>query len=359
MGATNMPHLVGQYTVVCYVLFWVSRVRGVVRRRKQPFLRGNGWFFNVPVQPGFYAGPGAGILRRYRVRMAWPFLLDLPVVAAAVALRRTDLLLWLMVAQVALIHGNHLLNVAAAERRARSFTVLDEARPAGAVGVSLTPRRLRDFTNTGLEWAMGVATVLAFVALLSVYRRSVGAHTVRQVFWVPVFYLYLQLGVLFVKQVIVGWRSPVPVAQTEEHLRAQEVLRSYYLRMCDWNRIVSTAGICFWPILLSVPAMWFALLTKAWLWTWLGLCVAGSIWVEVLRKRIAEVQVRARPVQMPDLMGAGQRARWPLCFEPAAPLPIVKGMRGYSLNLAHTVSYVGAGYLLGMAALLHFARMGR
>jgi hypothetical protein len=51
--------------------------------------------------------------------------------------------------------------------------------------------------------------------------------------------------------------------------------------MCDWNRIVSTCGIVFRPILLSAPS--------------------------------AE---KALPMRLPDLMGQAGMARWPVCFEP-------------------------------------------
>ena len=43
--------------VILYVLFWVVRIRGCVRRGRQPRLRGPEWFFNVRVAPGFYEGP--------------------------------------------------------------------------------------------------------------------------------------------------------------------------------------------------------------------------------------------------------------------------------------------------------------
>jgi hypothetical protein len=68
-----------QFIVIFYVLFWVVRIKGCVRRGRQPLLRGPEWFFNVPVQPDFYAGAGRKILHRYWMRMFIPFAVDIPV----------------------------------------------------------------------------------------------------------------------------------------------------------------------------------------------------------------------------------------------------------------------------------------
>jgi hypothetical protein len=46
-----------QQIIMIYVLFWISRIRRVVRRVKQPHLRGTGWSFDVPVEAEFYEGP--------------------------------------------------------------------------------------------------------------------------------------------------------------------------------------------------------------------------------------------------------------------------------------------------------------
>lgn len=64
-------HLQQQYMVFCYLLLWASRIRGVIRRVRQPHLRGEGWFFDVPVEADFYRGPGRLILRGY-CGCAWP-----------------------------------------------------------------------------------------------------------------------------------------------------------------------------------------------------------------------------------------------------------------------------------------------
>src|ERR1700737_4372093 len=105
-------------SVVFYILFWVIRINGCVRRGRQPLLRGPGWFFDVPVQPDFYTGAGRKILHRYWMRMFIPFAVDIPV---AIAIFRSGHLLalnWLMLGLAALIHINHSFSVELAQRQA-------------------------------------------------------------------------------------------------------------------------------------------------------------------------------------------------------------------------------------------------
>jgi hypothetical protein len=353
MTVSQLQH----YMVIYYLLFWVSRIRGVVRRVKQPRLRGDGWFFDVPVEAGFYEGPGRRILRGYCLRMAIPCILDIPAIGLMVTAHPLWLM-WVILALVPAIHVNHLYNVSIAERQAWPFAKVEAAQTAVAlaVGLSLTPRRMRDYTSWALEWAMGLATVGAALVLVHLYRTKPEEHNLRLVFWVPALLLYLQLGILLVKRIIVAWRTPLPTVQTVEHSEAKEATRRYYLLMCDWNRIVSTCGIVFWPILLSAPRAKFESLMKIWLGVWLVLTIAGAVWVEIRRKQLADMGVKVRPVRMPDLMGQADRTRWPVCFEPQVPMLVLKGDRGYSLNLANTVTYWGTAYLIGMACLLMLAK---
>jgi hypothetical protein len=87
--------------------------------------------------------------------------------------------------------------------------------------------------------------------------------------------------------------------QTIEYREAKEATRRYYLMMCDWNRIVSTCGIVFWPILLSAPKAEFESLVKIWLGAGLVLTIAGAVWVEIRSKQLADMGVKAQPCACP------------------------------------------------------------
>jgi hypothetical protein len=350
-----------RYMLLCYGLFMASRLRGVNRRWQQPHLRGPERFLDVAVPSDFYEGPGRAILRSYRQRIFLPFLLDIPVLAWAYSNGSVTPLLWLIVVLVPLIHINHMMNVESAQRRARAFAPQQEAQPVVAMGLSLTPRRLRDLSNPIVEWTLAIATLAALAALVYIGKsgadRHSSPHSIAQLFWVPALYLYLNIGILLAKRIIVHWRTRLPLAHRAEYQKVQDAMRSYYLLMCDWNRIVFTAGICFWPIALTLSEARFKPLMTVWVWGVMVLSIAGSVWIEVLRKRLLRIGLAVEPVRMPDLMDEASLAKWPVCYQPSAPTLILKGARGYSLNLANTTSYLGSVYLLGMIALFTMARL--
>jgi hypothetical protein len=115
--------------------------------------------------------------------------------------------------------------------------------------------------------------------------------------------------------------------------------------------------ILFWPMLLSAPKAKFELFMKICLGAWFVLTIAVAVWVEVRRKQLAEMGVKARPVRMPDLIGQAEMTRWPVCFEPEVPMLVLKGVRGYSLNLANTMTHLGAAYVIGMVLLVMLVRV--
>jgi hypothetical protein len=84
LGVSNLSF------VIFYILFWLVRINGCIRRGRQPLLRGPEWFFNVRAQPDFYTGAGKKILHRYWMRMFIPFAVDTPVAIAIFLSGRLD-----------------------------------------------------------------------------------------------------------------------------------------------------------------------------------------------------------------------------------------------------------------------------
>jgi hypothetical protein len=344
--------------LIFYLFWWASRIRGCFRRWPQPLLRGPEWFFNVAVQAGFYDGAGKTILLHYRMRMLIPFALDIPIVLAMLHPAHPTYFVGLLLAQAALIHLNHVYSVDIAEREARRFAVPEDEQPATAVSLSLQPRRLRDYTNPRLEWGLALSTLAAFLWLLRDYFAAPDHHDLRYVFSFPILYLYAQLGLLFVKRVIVAWRTPVPQTQMAEHMQVREETRKYYLMMCDWNRVVVAAATLSWPIMLSASPAGVDRLRNIWVAIWVMSTLGLGVWVEVKRRQLLAMALRARPVQLPDFLQQSEIAKWPVCYQPSAPMLVLKGARGYSLNLANTLAQFGAAYLAGWVALFAFLRVG-
>ena len=348
---------INQYLVIFYIFFWVVRINGCFRRVRQPLLRGSEWFFNVHVQPDFYMSAGKKILHRYWMRMLMPFAIDIPVAIAIFLSGHLLLLNWLILGLCALIHVNHSFSVDLAERQARPFAVPEAEQPVASLALSLKPRRLRDYTNRKVEWALAVSSMVAVAWLVRYYFMAPDHHNLRLVFGVPAFMLYLQVGLLFVKRVVVAWRAPVPQVQAAEHLEAREETRMYYLELCDWQRAAAAAGIIFWPIEISTSPASLNRLLSIWFVGWLVIGVVATVWVEIRRKQLVTLSLRARPVKLPDFLRQSELARWPVCYQPSAPMLMLKGAHGYSLNLANTLAYLGAAYLTGLGVLIVVLRV--
>lgn len=291
--------------------------------------------------------------------MSIPFALGIPIAMTIFMPGYLQYAVWLIVAQAALIHLNHSYSVDLAERQARPFAVLKAEQPVASVALSLTPRRLRDYRNRKVEWVLALCNVVALAWLVRYYFASPDHHNLCAVFGIPSFCLYAQVGMLLVKRAVLAWRTPVPQDQAAEHLEAREETRKYYLKVCDWYRAAAAAGALFWPLVISSSPATFNRLKNFWLASWFVITVVGTVWVEFKRKQLVKVALRARPVKMPDLLHQSDIARWPVCYQPSAPMLILRGARGYSLNLANTLARLGAAYLAGMVVLIAFLRMSR
>jgi hypothetical protein len=199
---------------------------------------------------------------------------------------------------------------------------------------------------------MAISSLVAIAWLVRNYLAAPQHDDLRVVFGIPVFLLYTQAGFLFAKQIVVAWRMPVPEIHAEEHLEAREATRKFYLKVCDIARAMNSVALLFLPVMLSASHASRMRVAILWLVGWMAIAVAVGVWQEIKRKRLLTVTLRARPVKLPDFMGSNVPS-WPLlCYQPSAPMLVLKGARGYSLNLANRLAHVGAAYLGGLAVLL-------
>src|SRR5262249_47802141 len=142
------------------------------------------------------------------------------------------------------------------------------------VGLSLTPRRLRDYTNPGMEWILASLFGTSFALAGRYYISHADHHSFRAIFGVPFLLLYVQVGIIFIKQLVVSWRSPIPQTDAAEHIEWREQTRKYYLVMCDWHRLSFAAGAIFFAAVLTVSPDRLGELMRYWFYGWL---IAGTI----------------------------------------------------------------------------------
>jgi hypothetical protein len=347
---------IGEFSVALYAIFWIVRINGFVRRSREPLMRGTEWFFDVPVPAGFYAGTGRAILRRYRLRLLVPFAIDVPIAAAIFAWGNVTMLNALIVALSVAIHAGHAMAVDRAEREARRFEDRHRAVPSAGLGVSLATRRVRDYSHPAIEALVALLAVVTFAWLAARYLGSSPRPDVGYLFGTPVLLLYLQAGMLYAKWVAIEWRMPLPREGAARYRAVREIARKHLLALIDWSRIVAAVSFLYWPMVVSAAPEEHAAVVGLWFVLWTVAGIGGTVWAEVRRKRLKAVLARTRPVRLPDLLGQSELARWPVCCQPGIPLLVLKGTRGYSLNLAHRLALVGGAYLAGFAALLWLIR---
>jgi len=339
------------YIVTFYAMFWPIRINGCLRRGRQPLLRGRDWFFNVRVRDGFYEGPGRAILRQYWLRMLIPFALDIPWAIWAFETGKLYQLNFLVLAVAVLIHVNHLMSKAIAERQAQAYVVPESTQPAARFALSLAPRRLRDYTNPRFEGALAVVSIAALAWLTHYYFASPLHPSARLVFGVPLYMLYTQAGMLIVKRAAIGWPSPVPQDHAEEHMRAAEERRRYHVKVWDWGRAASVSSLAMWPFFIALPRQASDRLMTIWLAVWIVLGVVTTVIIEIKRKRVAHFAALATPVPLPDLLATGRPA-WPVCYEPSAPALVLRSPHGYSLNFGSGLAKFTAAYVAGLVLLI-------
>ena len=339
-----------------YGIYWLARVSPSLRRWKLPLLRGPEWFFSVNVEPGFYDGPGREILRRYRMRILLPFAIELVSLALILTFGRVSYLFWLMLLYVGFARVNHAFSVELAERRARAYAVQGTDQPAAARVLSLTPRRLADYTNWKLEIVLAVLVLGTIAWLVHFYLRAPQHHSLRAVFGVPLMLLYVHLGVLIVKWGLVAWRTPLPLAATEEHMEARERARRFHLIGCDLLRACFTIQLVLWPISLTLPPAASSRFITIYALVTIGISALLTLWQEKQRKEMLEFVKRVRPIFMKDVLDDGEKPGYLVCYRPDTPVTLIKGARGYALNLANGRTQLGAAYIAGFVTLVVLLR---
>ena len=345
-----------QMMLLLYGIFWLARINPTLRRWKLPLLRGPEWFFSVNVKPGFYDGPGRKILHRYHMRVLLPFAIDLVWVGLIVAFWKISWIFWPMLLVTGFTPINQAFAVELAERRARAYAVQGTEQPAAARMLSLKPRKLADYTNRKFETVLALLSLGTIAWLVHFYRTAPQQHSLRDVFGVPLMLLYSQLGALFVKWGLVAWRTPLPLASTEEHMELRERARRFYLVTCDLLRACFTIQLILWPISLKLSRAAASRFITSYVLVTIGISFIMTLWQERRRKEMVEFVKRVKPIFMKDSLDDGANPSRLLCYRPDAPVSLIKGARGYAFNLANSRTQLGAAYIAGFVTLLVLLR---
>jgi hypothetical protein len=331
---------------------------------RAPLTNGEGFFLSQRVKPGFYRDAGVALLRRYRISVVVPLLLDAPLaVWLAVTGRHIGLVLEQVFAAALTVVVYNLMALHFTYR-ATAIGAAVEERPA-TLQLSMAPRRLRDHTNFAVEAVIVVATMLSlgFLARMYVLDSAPGAsqaavHAYHRGVLLTAWLLYWQIGFLLLKGVFVRWRMPLPSNRTEDFRRWRAAWLSHNLHIFDAVRLqcaLAMLGTMAWIIYIDAWPRPVRMIT-------LGAASLGLLayFVYVIResRRLAATARELKPIEMvkefPRRPVAQGRylAGGLLYFNRDNPGVIVRGAQGMAINLAHPSLYAWTGYFLGLAALM-------
>src|SRR5579883_2039146 len=303
----------------------VGRLPRILERWKAPLLRGPDWFFNVQVPPGFYERDGADLLRRYRLRLFRPWLLELPILALLGWQGRWIGVLIVMAVVGWITRANYYAARQSAELEAKPYACdAEEAVPTRVV-LSLQPRNLRAYTQPWIEALIALMLGAAGARYVWLMVHDAGAPLVRGTLAVLAVVLYLQFGLLLLKAGFVRARSAAPAVNAEQYLEWRECLRRLSTNLCDATRLM----LAPMPLLISwqIGAGSSRLLSTA----VILLVSALAVWFEwSQRQKYLQVARETRPAPLlvlPDLPDAAGI----LCFRPAVPMLLLNGPGGYTV----------------------------
>jgi hypothetical protein len=219
-----------------------------------PLAHGPGFFLGVEVAPGFYEGPGARWLSRYRRLMLAEYLVEVAGLAVVVVGGRWGLIPICSAAAAALF-------VCAFMGFAFwSRAMLKGVSPATTrVAVPLEGRSLRDYISWRTETVISSLVALSWISLL-----TQGMALVR---WrPPVVLTYLVLGLFAAKIGVVRMGFRLPVERTQEHHLWFDAHRRLYLRLVDSVRflllaiLTANAILSRWPTVRSMPWLFWGII---------------------------------------------------------------------------------------------------
>jgi hypothetical protein len=332
------------------VALLLTRLSSLRRWWRLPRKEGVNWFLSTEVGVDFYQTAGARLLRRFHAWLLAPFAVDAGLIAILIASHRLGYILYEQIVMTVLAAIFCNLVIHNFSYKAKAYAAPSEKAPATAAQLVIEPRRLRDHTSWRLETALAVLTVAPFTLLVA-YHKPVSLDLI----WL----LYLQAGLLLLKQVFVRWRMKLPLRRTDDYRRWRAAWLRYHLRCFDAARLLFALGL-FYLTIREVFEGAFELGEHA------GWSRAGrfAVWALIMTlflvycskegRRVLAVEREVKPMTLvkefpPSPVAEGRFfAGGLLYFNPDNPVVIARSPHGLAINLASRSVYLWVAYLSGL-----------
>ncbi|HKQ77762.1 MAG TPA: hypothetical protein VJ810_28960 [Blastocatellia bacterium] len=331
---------------------------------RAPLKQGEGRFLGIEVEPGFYRRAGAVLLRRYRAWMVAPLAVEALILLALILSGRWILAMYEHVPATAiLVVWSSFTTYQFIERvRILSPAALATAQSPHGVRLSLAPRRLRDHSNWVVEAVIFGLTLLTLLWLAAQWLGWFPEPPNASLFKTVIFILYMQAGVLLLKQVFVRWRMKFPLRRVDDYRRWRAAWLSYHLRVFDAVRLL--LAFVLWGILafktfkswwgaeqMKPPGLALALVSLA---VYIFYCVRERRRLEAVAREIRPIELikeypppSATPAPEGRFLAGGL-----FYFNRDNPVIVTRSPQGLAINLASRGAYLWVAYLAGLVWLV-------
>ena len=337
-----------------FVVFWLicilARIPRIVERWRAPFLCGSGWFFGVQVPTDFLDMSGGAILANYRMRLFLPLAIEIPMSAMLFLTGHQRAIFALVAIATLLTRLVYYANRMTAESAARRFQISGADKPVTSVALSLQPRSLRFYSNPWIEAVIGAALLGSLAWLSFRYAASGDWRSMRMPWTVTLIVIYLQTGLLLMKRGFVRSRCVAPAENAEQYLVWRESLRRLSAALCDYMRLALLIPLVMNSVFLT--DRFKSGEGRIWMLCLVSVCACMLAWHE-WRKRQQHLEIARKTRQSEFLVRRDTATLETLvCFRPLLPMLLLRGPKGYALNLASPPVRTAGLYLAGCALLL-------
>lgn len=252
-----------------------------------PRYRGASFFFDTPVEPGFYRSRDPK-LRQYRNRILWPHAADLALALIAGFATHWNFL--------ALFVIEIIFATAWSAWHHRSYRACAPP-PASALAVSLVPRELKNYRQRACQWTIYAALVLSIACLAIDVARLHGNVEWPDYLLAPAVCAYLVLGGWLAQRHFLAARLlSAPADAPPEIAVVREAIRRHWIFSLDAVRVAFALLMLASCLMAVIPEPWWQASQRYHIFSWIVFAALAACFVAV---RLSSARILKAAKQVP------------------------------------------------------------